>query len=588
MTTHSPMTIHVALNHVTRYRYDRAVALSPQVVRLRPAPHARTPIHAYSLRVAAREALRQLAAGSAVELARAPRVPREDARAVDRGRPGRRDVGHQPVRLLPRAATPRNSRSSTTTAQLPRARALPAEAAARRRCSRPTSTRSRARRSTTIDFLVELNQQLAQDVRYLIRLEPGVQTPEETLAHASGSCRDSGWLLVQLLRHLGFAARFVSGYLIQLNAGREVARRPVRAADATSPTCTPGARSTCPAPAGSASTRPRACSRAKATSRSPARPSPRAPRRSPALTDEVRGRRSSTQMTVERVLRGAARHQAVHRRAVERRSTRSATRRRRPRRATTCASPWAASRPSSRSTTATAPSGTPRRSGPTQAQLGAELLTRLKAALRAAGPAALRPGQVVSGRAAAALVAVVLLAQGRRAAVERRCAVRRRDRRLRRDAGAGARRSCAALARAARPRRRSYVLPGLRGRLVLPVARAQAAGPTSIRSTRASTIRSSARACARVFEQGLDKVVGHVLPLAQAIRSRAGETGPWFLRDERCYLCPATRRWASACRSIRCRGQRTGDRPDASMRRTRCSRFPAAAAATRQLHVQRQ
>ncbi len=72
-----------------------------------------------------------------------------------------------------------------------------------------------------VDLLVLLNTKVYSDVAYSVRMEPGVQSPEQTLTRAIGSCRDSAWLLVAALRHFGLAARFVSGYLVQLAADAE-------------------------------------------------------------------------------------------------------------------------------------------------------------------------------------------------------------------------------------------------------------------------------------------------------------------------------------------------------------------------------
>ncbi|NWG74516.1 MAG: transglutaminase family protein, partial [Rubrivivax sp.] len=208
------MSIHVALNHVTHYRYDRLVGLSPQIVRLRPAPHSRTPVLSYSMRVEPTgHFVNWQQDPFANYLARLvfPDKTREFKVTVDL-------VAEMAVYnpfdffLEPDAEQfPFDYEPGLKHDLLPYLAKLPLTP--RFEAFLKTVPRERQR---TIDFLVYLNQRLQREIGYLIRMEPGVQTPEQTLEKACGSCRDTGWLLVQLLRHLGLAARFVSGYLIQL------------------------------------------------------------------------------------------------------------------------------------------------------------------------------------------------------------------------------------------------------------------------------------------------------------------------------------------------------------------------------------
>src|SRR5579864_4094657 len=210
------MAIRVALNHQTIYRYDRLVALAPHIIRLRPAPHCRTPIHAYSLSVhPGGHFLNWQQDPYSNYLARLvfPKPARELHVEVDL-------VAEMTVinpfdffldesaEKVPFTYEPELARELT-----PYLEALPAG-------PKLQALIDNVRRDgiRTVDYLVELNARLQRDIRYIIRMEPGIQTCEETLELQSGSCRDTAWLLVQLLRRLGLAARFVSGYLIQLTA----------------------------------------------------------------------------------------------------------------------------------------------------------------------------------------------------------------------------------------------------------------------------------------------------------------------------------------------------------------------------------
>ena len=213
------MSIHAALHHVTRYRYDRPVQLGPQIVRLRPAPHCRSKIISYSLKVEPAEHFinwqQDPFANWQARLV-FPEKTREFKVTVDLVtemavfnpfdfflEPEAENFPFQYDPLLKEELAP-------YLALAPAADLFSNYLAGVDR-----------RPQRTIDFLVGINQRLQHDINYLIRMEPGVQTPEQTLHNASGSCRDSGWLLVQLLRHCGLAARFVSGYLIQLKADQK-------------------------------------------------------------------------------------------------------------------------------------------------------------------------------------------------------------------------------------------------------------------------------------------------------------------------------------------------------------------------------
>ncbi|MEB4591776.1 transglutaminase family protein [Candidatus Thiothrix sp. Deng01] len=213
------MSIHVALNHRTVYKFDRPVNLSPHVVRLRPAMHSRTPIMAYTLKIKPEKHFlnwQQDPFGNWLGRLVFPDKVTELSVEVDLVADMVtinpfdffvEDYAHE----FPFTYKPELKRELEPYLEVDEDGELLQEWLKGVDFEQPN----------TVMFLVALNHRLQQDIGYNIRMEPGVQTCEETLTIKRGSCRDTAWLLVQILRHLGLAARFVSGYLVQLTADQK-------------------------------------------------------------------------------------------------------------------------------------------------------------------------------------------------------------------------------------------------------------------------------------------------------------------------------------------------------------------------------
>jgi uncharacterized protein (DUF2126 family)/transglutaminase-like putative cysteine protease len=213
------MSIKVALSHKTTYTYDRLVTLAPHIIRLRPTPHTRTPILSYSLTVEPKNHFLNW---------------QQDAFSNWQAR----TVFTEPTRELSVtvdlvadmvAINPFDFFLDASAEDVP---FLYDKALARdlrpylKKIARGTMfdefvANAPPQTGQTNNWLVAINQYVADAVAYTIRMEPGVQSPTETIKLALGSCRDSAWLLVALFRSLGYAARFVSGYLIQLTADQK-------------------------------------------------------------------------------------------------------------------------------------------------------------------------------------------------------------------------------------------------------------------------------------------------------------------------------------------------------------------------------
>ncbi|MCE9603845.1 MAG: transglutaminase family protein [Planctomycetia bacterium] len=210
------MSIRVALHHHTRYHYDRPIQIMPQVVRLRPAPHCRTPIVGYSLKVTPEKHFinwQQDPHGNF--LARLVFPEKSDVFSIEVDLLAELTVVNPFDFFLEPSAEKIPFKYDANSSEDLRPYLVTVPLGQKMAQFLGTISREEMR---TVDYLVYLNSLVNKRVEYVVRMDPGVQTPEETLTLGKGSCRDSAWLLVQVLRELGLAARFCSGYLIQLTA----------------------------------------------------------------------------------------------------------------------------------------------------------------------------------------------------------------------------------------------------------------------------------------------------------------------------------------------------------------------------------
>ena len=208
------MSIKVVLNHLTHYKFDRSVSLTPHIIRLRPAPHTRTPIESYTMKILPEEHFinwQQDPFGN--YLARLVFPEKATELRIEVEVIARLEVINPFDFFLEESAENYPFKYSE---RLLKELAPYLEVNENGLLLRALLAQVDRTEQRTMDFLVSVNQLVNQRLQYSIRLQPGVQTCEETLLTGIGSCRDFAWLMVQLLRHLGIAARFVSGYSVQL------------------------------------------------------------------------------------------------------------------------------------------------------------------------------------------------------------------------------------------------------------------------------------------------------------------------------------------------------------------------------------